>query len=96
MNINPIRDKILVKPAEAETTTKGGLVIPDTASEGPNRGEVISVGTGKLTDEGTVVNLEVSAGNTVLYPRGAGVKTKVDDTEYLILTEDQILATVSE
>ena len=96
MKINPIRDKILVEPAEVEKTTKGGLVIPDNVSEGPDRGTVVSVGSGKLTEQGTVVNLEISQGDTVLYPRGAGVKTKINDTEYLILTEEYILATVAE
>ena len=94
--INPIRDRILIKPAEAEKQTKSGLYIPDTAADAPVKGEVVAVGTGKITKEGNVVGLEVAQGDTVLYTKGAGIKTKFEDTEYLILTEDQILATVSE
>jgi len=94
MNVRPIRDRILVKPAEAETKTAGGLFIPDNAKEGPVQGTIVSVGTGRVTDDGTVVPLIVAAGNTVMYIKGAGVTTKVDNVEYLILTEDQILAIV--
>ena len=94
MNVKPIRDRILVKPAEAETKTAGGLFIPDNAKEGPVQGTIVSVGTGRVTDDGTVVPLVVAEGNTVMYTKGAGVATKVDNDEYLILTEDQILAIV--
>jgi len=94
MLIKPIRDRILVKPADAETKTAGGLFIPDNAKEGPVKGTIISTGSGRVTDDGTVVPLVVAEGNTVMYIKGAGVTTKVDDTEYLILTEDQILAIV--
>ena len=94
MKLNPIRDRILVKPAEAETKTAGGLFIPDNAKEGPVQGTIVSVGTGRVTDDGTVVPLVVTEGNTVMYTKGAGVTTKVDNDEYLILTEDQILAIV--
>ena len=94
MNIKPIRDRILVKPTEAETKTAGGLFIPDNAKEGPVQGTVIGAGAGRVTDDGTVVPLVVTEGNTVMYTKGAGVTTKVDNDEYLILTEDQILAIV--
>lgn len=94
--IKPIRDRILVKPAEPEKKTAGGLYIPDTAAEGPVKGEVIAAGSGKLTKDGNVVALEVAKGDTVLYTKGAGIKTSIDGSDYLILTEDQILATVSE
>jgi chaperonin GroES len=94
MNVRPIRDRILVKPADAETKTAGGLFIPDNAKEGPVKGTVISVGTGRVTDEGTIVPLVVSEGSTVMYLKGAGQTVKVDNTDHLILTEDQILAIV--
>ena len=94
MLIKPIRDRILVKPADAETKTAGGLFIPDNAKEGPVRGTVVSAGTGRVTDDGTVVPLVVTEGNTVMYIKGAGQTVKVDDQEHLILTEDQILAIV--
>lgn len=94
MLIKPIRDRILVKPADAETKTAGGLFIPDNAKEGPVKGTVVSAGTGRVTDDGTVVPLVVTEGNTVMYIKGAGQTVKVEDQEHLILTEDQILAIV--
>lgn len=94
MNVKPIRDRILVKPAEAETTTKGGLVIPDNAKEGPTKGTVLITGSGKVTDDGITIPLIVKEGDTVMYSKGAGVSVKLDDQALLILTEDQILAVV--
>ena len=94
MLIKPIRDRILVKPADAETKTAGGLFIPDNAKEGPVKGTVVSAGTGRVTDDGTVVPLVVSEGNTVMFTKGAGQAVKVNDEDHLILTEDQILAIV--
>lgn len=94
MKINPIRDRILVKPVDAETKTAGGLYIPDNAKEGPVKGTVVSAGTGRVTDDGTVVPLVVSEGNTVMYVKGAGQTVTEDEQEYLILVEDQILAIV--
>lgn len=94
MKISPIRDRILVKPAEAETKTAGGLFIPDNAKEGPVKGTVVSAGTGRISEDGTIVPLVVSQGNTVMYVKGAGQTVKVEDQEHLILTEDQILAIV--
>ena len=94
MLIKPIRDRILVKPADAETKTAGGLFIPDNAKEGPVNGTVISAGTGRVTEDGTIVPLVVGAGNTVMYIKGAGQKVTVDNEDHIILTEDQILAIV--
>jgi chaperonin GroES len=94
MKINPIRDRILVKPAEVETKTTGGLFIPDNAKEGPVKGTVISAGTGRITDDGATVPLVVSEGNTVMFTKGAGQTVTINDQEHLILTEDQILAIV--
>jgi chaperonin GroES len=92
--IKPIRDRILIKPAEAETKTASGLFIPDNAKEGPVKGTVISAGTGRVAENGTVVSLVVNEGDTVMYTKGAGQTVKVKDVEHLILTEDQILAIV--
>ena len=94
MKVNPIRDRILVKPADAETKTAGGLFIPDNAKEGPVKGTVIGAGTGRVAEDGTIVPLVVSEGNTVMYIKGAGQSVTVDSEEYLILTEDQVLAIV--
>jgi len=94
MSINPIRDQILVKPAEAETKTAGGLFIPDTAKEGPVQGTVVSTGTGHVTKEGNIVPLVVTEGNTVMYVKGAGQTVKLNDQEHLILKENNILAIV--
>ena len=92
--IKPIRDRILVKPADAETKTASGFYIPDTANEGPVNGTIISVGTGRVAENGTVVPLVVTEGNTIMYTKGAGQSVKVENVEHLILTEDQILAIV--
>ena len=95
--IKPIRDRILIKPAPAETQTASGLYIPDSSSDtSPDKGTVISVGTGRVTKEGVVISPEVTEGNIVLYPKGAGVKTKSNGDDLIILTEDQILAIVEE
>jgi chaperonin GroES len=94
MNVNPIRDRLLVKPIDAETKTATGLVIPDTATEKPNRGTVVRVGTGKVAENGTVVPMVVKEGDTVLYGKFAGNEIKIDGTEHLVLTEDDVMAIV--
>jgi chaperonin GroES len=94
MKLKPIRDRILVKPLDNETTTKSGIVIPDNAQEKPLQGKVLGVGTGKVTEEGTVVPLVVQEGNTVLYSKHAGQTVKVDNVEHIVLKEDDILAIV--
>lgn len=94
MSLSPIRDRILVNPASVETKTASGLYIPDSATDGPIKGTVISTGTGRITEDGTIVPLVVSNGDTVLYVQGAGSKVKDNGEEYIILTEDQILAIV--
>jgi len=94
MNVNPIRDRILVKPVPAETKTASGLFIPDNATDSPDRGTVIRIGTGRITDDGTVIPMTVAEGNTVMYTKGAGQPVKVDNEDHVILTENQILAIV--
>jgi chaperonin GroES len=92
--IRPLGDKILVKPAEVKEVKKGGIIIPDTAKEKPQEGEVIAVGKGKTTDEGKVIALDVKAGDKVLFGKYSGTEVKIDDAEYLIMTQDDILGIV--
>jgi len=93
--IKPVRDRIIIKPASVEKQTATGLYIPDTASKtGPEKGTVISVGSGRLTESGVLIVPQVSEGDVVLYARGTGIKTKVDGEDIVVLTEEQILAIV--
>lgn len=95
MKIQPLADRIVVKPLEAEEKTKGGIVLPDTAKEKPQEGEVIAVGKGKVLDSGNVQALELKAGDRVLYGKYSGteISTKTGDT-VLIMREDDVLAVV--
>jgi chaperonin GroES len=93
--IKPVRDRVLVKPAIAEKKTASGLFIPETVSKnGPEKGTVVSSGSGRLTENGNVITLVVQEGDTVLYQQGTGIKTKVDGEDMVVLTEDQILAII--
>jgi chaperonin GroES len=92
--IRPLGDKILVKPTEAKEVKKGGIIIPDTAKEKPQEGEVIAAGKGKTTEEGKVIALDVKAGDKVLFGKYSGTEVKIDDVEYLIMTQDDILGIV--
>lgn len=94
MKLNPIRDRILVRPIEEDTVTKSGIVIPDNAQEKPSRGLVIAAGTGRLLDNGTIVPLIVKAGDTVLYGKYAGTGVKLGNEEHIVLKEDDVLAIV--
>lgn len=94
MAIQPLADRVLVKPLEAEEKTKGGIVLPDTAKEKPQEGKVVSVGKGRVNDDGKVTPLEVKAGDKVLYGKYSGTEISVDGEEYLILKEEDILAIV--
>ena len=96
MSIQPLGDRVLVKPLEAEEKTRSGIVIPDTAKEKPQEGEIIAVGKGRMADDGKIVPLEVKKGDRVLYGKYSGteVTTKEGD-EYLIMKEDDILAIIS-
>lgn len=92
MKINPLSDRIVVKPAEAEEKTKGGLFLPDTAKEKPVWGEVIATGPGKTTDEGKKIAMEVKVGDKVLYGKYSGTEISVDGEEVLIMRESDIFA----
>lgn len=91
----PLGDRVLVKPAEREDTTKSGIILPDTAQEKPQEGTVIEVGPGRLTDEGNRIPMDLKKGDLVLYAKYGGTEIKEDDEDYLLLTERDILAKVS-
>ena len=92
--LKPVGDRVVVKPTEPEQTTKAGIVLPATATERPQRGEVISVGSRRLLDNGTRVDLEVKQGDTVLFAKYSGTEFKLDDVELLVLNERDILAII--
>jgi chaperonin GroES len=94
MNIRPLDDRVVVEPLEAEEKTAGGIVLPDAAKEKPQRGKVISVGKGKLLDDGSRAAVGVSKGDEVLFGKYSGSEVKVDGVEYKILRESDILAKV--
>jgi len=94
MNVRPLQDRLLVRRVEQVETTKGGLIIPDAAKERPLEGQVIAVGTGKRSDDGTLVALDVKAGDRILFGKYAGTEIKVDGVEHLILREDEVLGIV--
>lgn len=94
--LTPLGDRVVVKPQVRDEVTKSGIVLPDTAKEKPQRGEVIAVGKGRLTDSGDRLPMDVSAGDSVLFAKYAGTEFKLDDEEYLILSEKDILAIVQD
>ena len=94
MKLRPLQDRILVQRVEEETTTKGGIIIPDTAKEKPAEGKVSSVGNGKVGDDGKRVPLEVKKGDRVLFGKYAGTEVKVDGNEYLIMREEDVLGVI--
>jgi chaperonin GroES len=94
--LRPMGDRVVVRPAAREETTKSGIVLPDTSKEKPQRGEVIAAGTGRLTDEGQRIAMELKVGDTVLFAKYAGTEFKLDEDEVLILSEKDILAIIEE
>jgi chaperonin GroES len=92
--VRPLHDRLLVKRVEEKETVKGGIIIPDTAKEKPQEGEVIAVGNGKILDNGTKVPLDVKAGDKILFGKYSGTDIKIDNEEYLILREDEVLAVI--
>ncbi|MBP8604419.1 MAG: co-chaperone GroES [Phycisphaerae bacterium] len=96
MKIRPLGDKVIVQRVEAEAKTAGGIVLPDTAKEKPRRGKVISVGDGKLLDDGKRAEMSVKKGQEVLFGSYAGTEVKIDGKEYLIMDESDILAIIEE
>jgi chaperonin GroES len=92
MKIRPLHDRILVERLEEEEQVRGGIIIPDTAKEKPQEGRVIAVGTGKVTDDGKRLGLDVKVGDKILFGKYSGSEVKVDDKDYLIMREEDILA----
>jgi chaperonin GroES len=95
MKVQPLRDRLIVKRLDEEEKTKGGIIIPDTAKEKPLEGKVIAVGKGKLLDNGTLVPLEVKAGDRILFGKYSGTEIKIDGEDHLILREDDVLGIIA-
>ena len=94
MKIQPLHDRVIVKRVEEEETTKGGIIIPDTAKEKPMEGVVVAVGSGRIEEEGKKTPLEVKKGDRVLFSKYAGTEIKIDGEEHLIMKEEDIIAIV--
>jgi chaperonin GroES len=94
MSIKPLQDRVLVKRVAEKETVKGGIIIPDTAKEKPMEGEIISVGGGKVKEDGSKQPLDVKKGDLVLFSKYAGTEVKIDGQEYLIMREDDILGII--
>ena len=94
MKIRPLADKVLVERVEAESMTAGGIVLPDTAKEKPQRGKIVSVGDGRLLDDGTRRDVQVKKGDLVLFTSYAGTDIKIEGNEYLIMDESDIMAVI--
>jgi chaperonin GroES len=96
MELRPLYDRILVKRVEEKEQLKGGIIIPDSAKEKPQTGEVIAAGKGKRLENGTLVPLDVKAGDKILFAKYSGSEVKIDGAEYLIMREDEVLGVVDE
>jgi len=94
MKLRPLQDRILVQRVKEEEKTKGGIIIPDTAKEKPIEGKVIAAGSGKLSEEGTRTALEVKKGDRILFGKYSGTEVKIEDEEYLIMREDDVLGII--
>ena len=96
VSIKPLEDRIVIRQVEAEQTTASGLVIPDTAKEKPQEGEVVAVGPGRMTEEGKRITMEVKKGDRILIGKYSGTDVKIDGTEYVILREDDVLGVLAQ
>ena len=94
MNLTPLHDRIIVKSSQPEEVTKGGIIIPDSAKEKPQQGEIIAVGQGKMTEEGKLIPLQVKVGDQVLYGKYAGTEVTIDGEEYMMMRESDIFAII--
>lgn len=92
VKLQPLGDRVVIKPIEREEMTRGGIVLPDTAKERPMEGEVIAAGPGKMTDDGKRIEMDVKVGDIVVYAKYGGTEIKIDGKDYMILNESQILA----
>jgi chaperonin GroES len=95
LKVRPLHDRLLVRRIEEKETAKGGIILPDTAKEKPQEGEVIAVGNGRILENGTKVALEVKVGNKILFGKYTGTDVKIDGEEVLILREDEVLAVLA-
>lgn len=95
VNITPLHDRVLVRRVEEKESVKGGIIIPDSAKEKPQEGEVIAAGAGKINEKGERIPLDVKAGDRILFGKYSGSEIKIEEQEYLILREDEILAKLS-
>lgn len=96
LKIRPLGDRIVVEPLEAEEKTKGGIILPDTAKEKPQEGKVVAVGKGKVDEDGKTVPMEIKVGDKILYGKYSGTEITIDDKEYIILREEDVLAVVED
>lgn len=96
MKLKPIRDRIVIKVLEADSVTASGIVIPDAATEKPSQGDVLATGTGRVAEDGSIVPLIVQTGDRVMFAKTAGQKVKLEDQEYLIMYEDEVMAIVKQ
>jgi chaperonin GroES len=94
MKLRPLQDRIIVERLEEESKTAGGILIPDTAKEKPQRGKIVAVGKGKVTEDGKVLPVDVKVGDKVLFGKYAGTEIKVEGIDYLIMREDDILGVI--
>lgn len=94
MNLQPLHDRVIVKPAAPEQTTKGGIIIPDTAKEKPMQGEIIAVGQGRIADDGKLIAMQLKPGDKVLYGKYSGTEVTIDNEEYLIMRESDVFAVI--
>jgi chaperonin GroES len=92
MNIKPLEDRVILKPMEAEEKTSGGIIIPDNAKEKPQKGEVVAIGPGKVTEKGEKITMTLKKGDKVLYGKYSGTEVTIDGTDYLIVRESDVLA----
>jgi chaperonin GroES len=95
MNVRPLADRILVRRVEEQETVRGGIIIPDTAKEKPQEGEVVAVGPGRLTEEGKRIAMDVKKGDRILIGKYSGTEVKIDGTEYVILREEDVLGVLA-
>jgi chaperonin GroES len=94
MKVRPLHDRLIIRRIEEKETVKGGIIIPDSAKEKPQEGQVIAVGNGKVLENGTKLALDVKAGDKILFGKYSGTDIKIDGEEYLILREDEVLAVI--
>lgn len=96
MKLRPLQDRIVVKRVAEETTTKGGIIIPDTAKEKPAEGKVVAVGNGKVADDGKRIALEIKTGDRILFGKYSGTEVKIEGDEFLIMREDDVLGVIEQ